>query len=327
MLACWIGASTSAIAEPASSKTLHSAPPRIALSPPVTTADGRFTIRTETGLEKKLETARALIPQAVEDARSDLPGLPRIKSAEVYVVNQQSDMAKVAPKTHPPPAWAQGVTYPKKNLIIVALRREHETLEWEGTLRHEVAHLVLHHAVGENTPRWLEEGFAFLHARNLSMDRVRILTGMAWSGHPFPLSQLSTHYPKSRAKVDRAYAQSYDFVSFLARRGRHVDSGDDYDRWAFRDFLTALADGSTVEKASLDIYNAPLSTLEKEWFQDLRKRYWMLPIGLFGGGLWLFASIVLILAFHRKRRISRATLARWQKEEELLAQSEALESK
>ena len=292
----------------------------LALEEPIR-ANDQVSLVVEKGLSTIEKEGADIVSEAFKDARTDLPGLAKPQQATVYLVKQQRTMRTLSPPSSPPPDWAQGVTYPNLNRIIVAIRREHEPLEWEGTLRHEIAHLVLNSAIPIRVPRWLDEGFAFLHARDLSMDRVRILTGMAWSGRPLPLSQLEKNFPSSQQAANRAYAQSYDFVSFLARRGRHSDHADDGDRWAFRDFLIALADGSTTEEASMSVYHAPLATLEKEWYDDLRKRYWMLPVGLFGGFLWLCASFILILAFHRKRKIAKAKLAQWAKDEAKMDES------
>jgi hypothetical protein len=63
-----------------------------------------------------------------------------------------------------------------------------------------------------------------------------------------------------------------------------------------------------------------MSDLFDEWRESLRDRYFILPAGLLGLFVWVVAAILLVLAFLRKRRMGRATLARWAEEEAAAAQ-------
>jgi hypothetical protein len=104
-------------------------------------------------------------------------------------------------------------------------------------------------------------------------------------------------------------------VAFLARRGRSSGKGDDGDRWAFRSFLAAIAAGEPVDRAARDVYHASLDELYAEWFESLRERYLILPVGLFSLGLWVVAAMLLVLAYLRRRRQNRRRLAVWEREE------------
>ena len=146
-----------------------------------------------------------------------------------------------------------------------------------GTVDHELAHMALDAALGGRAPRWLDEGFAYLHSSDWSFERLRTLIGMAWSGNTIPLHELDRSFPAAEQAAHKAYAQSYDFVAFLARRGKWPDADDDGDRWPFRRFLAEIASGKSTSEAALEAFSATLSDLFKEWRRNLRSRYLMVP--------------------------------------------------
>jgi len=175
--------------------------------------------------------------------------------------------------------------------------------------------MALDAALGDRAPRWLHEGFAYLHSSDWSFARLRTLTGMAWSGNVIPIHELDYRFPAREHEASRAYAESYDFVVFLAQRGRYPDHRDDGDRWTFRAFLAAIADGLDAYGAAREAYNASLDELFQEWYQTLRQRYLLLPVGMVALGVWVFAAILLVLGFLRRRRQNRRKLALWEAEE------------
>jgi hypothetical protein len=286
---------------------------------PVAVEAGAVTVRAEAGMERLAGAVARRAPAVLERIAADLPGLPVPPRVEIRLVVRAADLGRAAPAGLGAPPWASGVAYPAHGVVVVATRREAHSIDVHSVVAHELAHLALGAALGGRAPRWLDEGFAYLHSSEFSMGRVQTLTGMAWSGNVIPLAELDRRFPDVESEVDRAYAQSYDFVAFLARRGRYPDPHDDGDRWAFRDFLRAIADGASVHQAARAIYNASLEDLFDEWYQDLRQRYLLVPAGLVGLGVWVLASILLVLAYWRRRRVNRRTLARWEEEERATA--------
>ena len=59
---------------------------------------------------------------------------------------------------------------------------------------------------------------------------METLAGMAWFHGIVPLDELDHSFPAEEAPANRAYAESYDFVGYLSRRGRYEDTADDGDR-------------------------------------------------------------------------------------------------
>lgn len=277
--------------------------------------EGRITVLAESGLERTAEKLAANAEAALARIARDLPDLPTPRAIEVRLVRDAADLAGVAPAGRGAPPWAAGVAYPDLGVISVATRRGANLIDPITTLRHELAHVALGAALGPRVPRWLHEGFAYQHSADWSWQRAETLAGMSWFGSIIPLDELDRSFPAEELPAHRAYAESYDFVGYLSRRGRWEDREDDGDRWPFRRFLGAIARGSDVDAAAKQAFGRPLRALFDEWRADLSSRYLLMPIGLLGLALWICVSILLVLAWRRRRRQNRARLARWDLEE------------
>jgi len=293
------------------------------------TTRGRITIYAEAGLEDAAIDLAAGAEAALERMRADLVDLPQPSAIEVRLVRDAKDLAGVAPAGRGAPPWAIGVAYPDLSIVSVALRRGTSPVNAQATLRHELGHVALGVALGPRAPRWLHEGFAYQHAGEWSWERTETLAGMAWFGGIVPLNQLDATFPAAELPASRAYAQSYDFVGFLSRRGRYEDKADDGDRWPFKRFLAEVGRTGDLEAAAKTAYGARLTDLFDEWKSSLTTRYMLVPIGLLGLALWIACALLLALAFWRRRRQNRRRLAAWDAQEQaedaaVAAQIEAL---
>lgn len=277
--------------------------------------DGRVTVFAEPALH---DTARELADRAesaLARIAGDLMGLPVPDRIEVRLVRDAADLAAIAPAGRGAPPWAIGVAYPDLGVISVATRRGMRWSDPAATLRHELAHIALGAALGPRAPRWLHEGFAYQHAGEWSWERTETLAGMAWFGSTIPLDQLDASFPEQELIAHRAYAESYDFVGFLSRRGRWEDKEDDGDRWPFRRFLAAIGNGADPDVAARQAFGRPLRALFEEWRSDLDRRYMLVPIGLFGLALWILCALLLTIAYFRRRRQNRRRVAQWDLED------------
>jgi hypothetical protein len=272
-------------------------------------------IRYEPGLEDVAEDLQQTGDAALAEIHEDLPDLPAPRVIEVQLVRDASSLAEVAPPGHGAPPWAIGVAYPDLGVVSVAIRRGAQLVDPGSTLRHELAHIALGAALGERAPHWLHEGFAYQHSAEPSWDRNETLAGMAWFGSVIPLEDIDRSFPAQELPADRAYAEAYDFVGFLARRGRYEDPDDDGNRWPFRKFLSDIGHGATLDAAAIHAYGRPLHDLFDEWKTDLSKRFMFAPIGLIGLALWVLCALLLALAYWRRRRSNRRRLAQWDREE------------
>jgi len=268
----------------------------------------RVTVRAEPGLERQAARVAKLAAADLADDEADVPDLPRLDRVEVRLVKHAADIAAAAPEGLGAPDWAVGTAYPEHGVVVVAARaRNGDLLDVERTLAHELAHMVLDHALGgANVPRWLTEGFAYLHSSDFSLARAATLTGAVIGGHVQPLWKLENAFPAREDEAALAYAESYDFVAFLAQRGR----------WGFRDFLAELAHGSGLDAASRHALGRRFVDVEAEWLESLRSRYLWTFVGLGGAAVWVLGAVLLVLGWLRRRRQKRRKLEEWAIEED-----------
>ncbi len=288
--------------------------PAAATPLPVTIDRGDLVVRAAAGLEAEAgrlaDRAQRVLPRIAED----LPELPRPARIEIRLVRDTAELSSVSPPGRGAPRWAAGVAFPDEGVLALALYRGAQLHDTGKTLDHELAHLLLGAAV-RDAPRWLHEGFAWQHAQDLDLSRLETLAGMAWFGNIAPLDALEAGFPVEEAPASRAYAQSYDFVGYLAHRGRWTDGDDDGDRWPFRYFLRALSQGQDVDAAARDAYGLGIEEIYEEWRADLIRRYLLVPASVFASGLWVLAALLLVLAWRRRRKLARVRLAQMAAEE------------
>jgi peptidase MA superfamily protein len=293
------------------------APAAHALELPLQRRAARVTVRAEDGLGALAAKLAARVARDLERIEADLPDLPHVPQVEVRLVRHMEDIAAVAPAGRGAPPWAAGTAYPDLFVVVVAARaRSGDLLDVERTLTHELAHVVLGRALGDApVPRWLTEGFAYLYSSDISVARASTLFGALIGGRLLPLSQLDLGFPPEENEAALAYAESYDFVTFLARRGRWSDERDDGDPTAFRLFLEELAARHDLEAACERAFGRRLIDVEAEWYESLRSRYLLFPTELGGAALWASGGVLLVLGWRRRRRMARERLAQWEKEE------------
>ncbi len=283
-------------------------------------------VSCEPGLETAALRLQAGAEESLARIAADLPGLPQPRVIHIQLVRDASSIPSVAPDGRGAPAYAVGVTYPDLGVVTVAMRRGSQVVDPLATLDHELGHVALGAALGDHAPHWLHEGFAYQHSAEWSMDRAETLAGMVWLRGIIPLEQLDRSFPAQESPANRAYAESYDFVNFLSRRGRWEDPEDDGDRWPFRRFLGELAHGTDLDTAAKHQYGKSLNQLFEEWRDDLQKRYLTAPIGLIGLGVWVVSAFLLVLAWMRRRRLNRRRVAQWDLEDRLADQRRRAEA-
>ncbi len=280
---------------------------------PILVERPNLVVRAEAGMATMAKEVANAAPGFLDEISSDLPGLDVPKHIEIRLVHKSSSLPAVAPPGHGAPAWAAGVAYSRYGIVSVAHASGTELNDVLSVTSHELSHLALGAALHGRAPRWLNEGFAYIHSSDWSMARMQVLTGLAWSGNTIPLANLDSSFPAAEIEVHKAYAQSYDFVAFLARRGRYIDKEDEGDRWPFRNFLAQIAAGKTPNDAALKTFGASLNTLYGEWYEDLRM---LVPASLFGLFVWCFAALLLVIGYFRKSRKVKRILAIWEAEEQ-----------
>jgi hypothetical protein len=132
------------------------------------------------------------------------------------------------------------------------------------------------------------------------MERMRILFPAAASGQVIPISELSRSFPRQEYQVNMAYAQSADLVRFLV-----LHEG----RWRLAILFERLRGGEPFDDALRATWNRSLGALERDWRQDLRHRYSVLPSVTAGVSLWAIVGVLALFVFIKRRREIRRRIA------------------
>lgn len=238
-------------------------------------------------------------------------GQPVLSRVTVRVAPTVADMARLGPTDAPPPGYASGVAYHGLHFVLLSMLapRGGEAVDLDEVFRHELAHVALEDAVqGKHVPVWFNEGLAISLSGELAMSRTKTLWSATLSGTLIPLPELDRSFPRDNFDVSIAYAQSADFMRFLMRRS---------DELRFAAMIERVRGGQPFDRAVTEAYGSDLRRLELEWRSNLEKRFSVIPVLTGGGIIWVAVIGALGAAYVRRRRRTRAILARWEREEAL----------
>jgi hypothetical protein len=158
--------------------------------------------------------ARSLLDAAV--ANDTFPGLPRPRAAVRILL--APDEARFREWIGPgAPEWGAAIAVPSEQLIIMQGRNAGaDAGDPIVTLRHELAHLALHEAIGPSVPRWFDEGYASYAAGEWGREELFATSiGLVWRGVP-TLAGLDSGFYEGAGRAERAYAIAHRAVAELA---------------------------------------------------------------------------------------------------------------
>ena len=232
---------------------------------------GRFTV---VYFPQDARLAHALVTGA---ARTDsFPWLPRPRERVLIAV--APDLRRFRQWAGPgAPEWGVALAFPQSRRIIIQGRAAgSEAGDPLETLRHELAHLALHERLGDRPPRWFDEGYASVAAREWRRDDV-LATNVALALRGVPtLDQLEASFDGGATTAQSAYALSYRAVAELASL--------DPDR-GLTLFFRYWENGRNLDAAVRQAFGITLSGFEREFQLRVRRRY---------GALALFADLTLV---------------------------------
>jgi len=199
------------------------------------------------------------------------------------------------------------VAVPDKDLIIIDYSRMHMRPFTLGTtLKHELCHLLLHHAVtGENLPAWLDEGVAQWAsggaAEIVRGGRRSIIEAASLGGSQIALSSLSKGFPGDPESLFLAYEASKSLVDYIV---------SEFGTASLVSMLQHLREGDGVETAALKSLGVSMADLERRWHDHLRTRSFWLPyvtnnfwlILFFAGALLTIGGFVKLVIKKRRYR-------------------------
>ncbi len=219
--------------------------------------------------------ARSLLKAAM--ANDSFPWLPRPVQRVLIAIAPDAGRfrAWVGPAA---PEWGAAIAFPESRRIVMQGRRAgSDAGDPVEVLRHELAHLALHERLGSRPPRWFDEGYASVAAREWRREDV-LATNLALAMRGTPtLDQLEEGFRGGSVAAQSAYALSYRAVTELAsldaQRGLSL-------------FFRYWEEGRSLDAAVRQAFGVTLSGFEKEYQSRTKRRY---------GGLALFADFSIVM--------------------------------
>ncbi len=254
---------------------------------------GRFTILAHPG---DTALARAMVESA--ERNDSFPGLPRPRAA--VHIDVAADVAAFRALIGPSaPEWGVAVAFPRSQRIVMQGRYAGaEEGNPQEILRHEIAHLALHEALGELPPRWFDEGYAAYSAQEWGREDA-LATNLALVLRGVPsLDSLDLGFYSGAQRATGAYALAYTAVADLAALDRQRGLSLFFQRWR---------ESRTMDSAVRTAYGMTLSSFESRWRSRTRRRYGALAfitdVAIVGSGV--IALLLPLQQLQRRRRRQR----------------------
>lgn len=258
-------------------------------------AGGRFTFVAAPG---DLGLARNLLADAM--VNDTFPGLPRPRrSVTVSVAPDEERFREWAGGGVP--EWGIAVAFPDEMRVVIQGKSANSRAgDPRVTLRHELAHLALHEALGALPPPWFDEGYASYAAREWSRDQVlESSLLLALKGTP-RFAELDSMIAGGAVRAERGYALAHRAVADLAALDPVRGLSGLFRYWA---------ESRRMDTAVREAYGVTLDGFEETWRTTTRRRYGALALFADVG----FASLVLFVLiaplWWSRRRRDRARLA------------------
>ena len=189
------------------------------------------------------------------------------------------------------PSWGAGLMIPGAHLIVVRL----DGGDPYQTLRHELAHVVLHRKIPGRVPLWFDEGYAsYASGEYGRMAALRLNLTVA-TGRVPDLRTLDGLLRGDGSDAELGYALAASAVADLARRNPTGQLNPIMDR---------LAAGMSFDEAVRTTTGLAIDQFDDAWHRRVRQEYnWVM--WLVTGGAWLVMTLVLSWAAASRRRRER----------------------
>jgi hypothetical protein len=237
----------------------------------------------------QLRLAAELARRAGES--SEWPGLGRRSAGPLRLIVVPDARRLDSLSSGLSPAWGAAVALPGARTVL--LRADAGDLY--RTLRHELAHLVLHQAVPGRVPLWFAEGYAAWAAGEWERLGALELNLAVVRGAVPTLDELDGALRGSASTADAAYALAVSAVTELARR---------HPSGTLEPLLDRLQAGEDFEGVVRATTGLTLPQFERQWHAALRRRYSLVTWLLAGGG-WAALAVGLWLLLRRRRALDQ----------------------
>ena len=187
------------------------------------------------------------------------------------------------------PEWGAAVALPAARTILLRA----DAPELYRTLRHELAHLILHQTIAVRVPLWFDEGYAAWAAGEWERLGALELNLAVVRGAVPDLQGLDGTLRGSASTADASYALAVSAVTELARRNPSNSVAP---------LLERLGQGQDFGAAVKATTGLTVSQFDVEWRRSLRRRY-SLAIWLVAGGGWGVLTLGLWALLRRRRAL------------------------
>ena len=207
------------------------------------------------------------------------------------------------------PDWGRGCAFPGQRVIV--LKAFEETLNSvRETIAHELSHVMLHQAVGEQPiPRWFDEGVAMWQAKEWRLGQSIRMAEAVLFRRVIPLGEIEHVLSFDTSKAQLAYVESFLSTLFLLQtRGPDV----------VKKMITLMGKGAPFERALQRATGYAPAGFARAWEKYARRRYNIALVLIHGPYFWIGIAILFLLAYGMKRWRGRRTLQEWEQEERLL---------
>jgi len=276
---------------------------------------GRFTVAAYPQDE---QLAKSLLASAT--ARDSFPGLPRPSNRVVIAVAPDRERFRqwIGPTA---PEWGAAVAFPESNRIVMQGRGAgSDAGDPIEVLRHELAHLALHEALGELPPRWFDEGYASFAANEVARDAILGANlVLLFRGMP-SLDSLDNGFAGGSLRAEGTYALAYRAVAELAAQDPERGLTLFFEYWK---------QSGRFETAVRAAYGLTQPGFEEIWRKRTRRRYGGLALVAdlsIASALTLFFVMPFYVIRRRRDRLRMAALVRADEEAERREAASAIEA-
>ena len=231
--------------------------------------------------------------------QDSFPGLARPRQRVLIAVAPSERLFRewVGPAA---PEWGEAIAFPESRRIVIRGRDvPGGTGDPVVTLRHEIAHLALHEALGDLPPRWFDEGYASYAAGEWRReDWLATSTAMLFRRLP-SLDDLDAYFYAGEESAGQGYALSHRAVAELAsldpERGLSL-------------FFRYWKETESLDAALRRAYGMTTADFEGLWRSRTRRRYGALALTADFAVIGIVGGLTLLPLWLTRRRRTRRRL-------------------
>jgi hypothetical protein len=211
------------------------------------------------------------------------PGLPRPKAKVLIAIAPDAARFRAWIGRYAP-EWGAAVAFPDQQRIVMqGATAGSDAGDPVVVLRHELAHLALHEAMGHLPPRWFDEGYASYAAGEWNREQAfEASLSLVWRTLP-GIDSLDAGFYAGAGEASWSYAVAHRVVSELASLDRERGLSNFFRYWRESgSFEVGLREAFGITSQQFDVH----------WKRQTRRRYGALALVT---NVSVFVGILLVL--------------------------------